>query len=144
MNEWNKLNQLIQQAGMRHGQISSIFAKFSKLLSAHISRDSCHIKGIIIEVENECLTVKFAGRTVLFVFTSPADGNGILSGKVTCYLEKTLPERVLISLGSFRLGNNGETDIVDADSGDKITIDDELPALYVVMLQLREALKHPC
>lgn len=144
MNEWNKLNQLIQQASMRHDQFSFAFAKFSKLLLTHTSSDACHIKGIRVEAESERFTVRFAGRTVLFVFTSPADGNGILAGKVTCYLKKEIPDPELVSLGSFRLSKNGETDIVDPDSEDKIVIDDELPALYVAMLQLREALKHPC
>lgn len=56
------------------------------------------------------------------------------------FMKKAFPTAEYISIGDFQFTGSGQTNLVDPEENDPITIDGDLPALYVVLNYIHESL----
>src|SRR5271169_2246391 len=77
---WISMIWLGQVIGYRHNELSSRFGEFALLVKSKVGEQSFHIKGITTSqhLDKGYFTTTFAGRTIVFVFTSLLEGSGNL------------------------------------------------------------------
>lgn len=142
MLKWNQLHQDLEKASSRHRQLAAKYEQFAKFFAEQVTTPEFHIKGISISLnlEQGFFSTTFAGRILQFTFESVPSENGALVGKVTCYLKKEFPTPKYIPIGDFQFTGSGQTNLVDPEENDPITIDDDLPVLHVVLNYIHESL----
>ena len=142
MLKWNQLHQQLETVANRHSQLATKFQAFAKFVEEQVTAPTFHIKGISasLHLEQGYFTTTFAGRTLHFTFSSALSENGSLVGTVMCGLMKELPERALVPVGEFTFTGSGKTNLNNPEDGDPIIIDEDIPALYVGLHFIYEAL----
>jgi hypothetical protein len=144
MLKWNTLHQNLEKAANRHLLLASRFNEFAKFIEDQITHQTFHIKGITtsLHLEQGFFTTMFSGRTLHFAFSS-INENGTLIGNVKCHLKKEFPEPTYIEIGEFSFTGNGQTSLIEPEDNDPITIDSDLPSLYVALHFIHESLLQP-
>lgn len=142
MLKWSQLHQQLETVAIRHIQLAAKFQAFAKHVEDQVTNPTFHIKGISVSLylEQGYFTTTFAGRTLHFAFSSALSENGSLVGTVTCGLIRELPEKTLVPVGEFTFTGSGKTNLNNPEDGDPITIDEDLPALYVGLNFIYEGL----
>lgn len=139
---WNQLHQDLEKSAKRHRQLFGVFERFAQFVAEQVSSPSFHINGITASpVEDGFFTVTFAGRILLFAFSSTAEQNGALSGNVDCYLKKNIPVQEHVLMGSFSFTSNGKTNLKEPEENDFIVIDCDFSCLYVALHFIHESIR---
>ncbi len=142
MLNWDQLYKNLVRVSDKHGKLAAIFGAFAKLVEAQVNEPTFHIKGITtsLHLAQSYFTTTFAGRTILFLFTSLLESNGTLKGNVQCYLMKECPDPLHVKLGEFNFSGSGQTNLKMPDDGDEIIITIDVAALYVFLHFIHESL----
>ena len=142
MLEWNQLHQDLEKASNRHRQLAAKYEQFARFVAEQVTSAGFHIKGISISLnlDQGFFSTTFAGRTLQFMFESVPNESGTLVGKVTCYLKREFPTPEYISIGDFQFTGSGQTNLVNPEENDPITIDYDLAALYVALNYIHKSL----
>lgn len=142
MLEWNRLHQELERAANRHRQLVGKFDQFAKAFAEQAAEPAFHIKGIgvSLNLEQGSFSTSFAGRTLVFIFESAYGENGVLVGKVSCFMKKEFPTPEYISIGNFQFTSSGQSTLMDPRENDPLNIDIDLAALYVVLNYIHESL----
>jgi len=113
-----------------------------KHVESQVTAQGFHIKGIGISqnLDQSSFEVTFAGRTILFAYTSKVGPNGGLIGNVKCFLKQQHPFLQFVDLGGFTYTGAGETNLKAPDDDDFIVIDVDIAALYVALNFIHKAL----
>lgn len=144
MLKWNSLHHNLENAANRHRLLASRFDGFTKFVMDQVTDATFHIKGITASLHSEqgILVMTFSGRTLHFVFSSTTEDSGMLVGNVTCYLKRDIPVQTYIEIGNFTFTGNGQTSLIEPEENEPITIDADLPSLYVALHFIHESLSH--
>lgn len=144
MLEWNPLNKTLETAASRHLKLISLFDTFAKFVESQVTPQTFHIKGITasLHLGQGFFTTTFAGRTLHFVFSSTAEDDKALVGNVTCYLKREFPEQSHIEIGKFTFNGNGQTNLIEPEDNEPITIVSDFPSLHLALHFIRESLFH--
>ena len=140
---WNQLYQNLKDASYRHNELLSRFGEFAKLVASKVDEQSFHIKGLTTELhlDQGYFTTTFAGRTIMFIFTSLLEDSGRLKGNIQCYLKKEFPELTHIKIGEVNFNGDGLVDLKMPDQDSIIYIDNEkMGALYVLLHFIHKSL----
>ncbi|MEC5387164.1 hypothetical protein VVD49_15650 [Uliginosibacterium sp. H3] len=139
---WNQLCAKIESADTRHHQLAAQFEKFANCIAQQTASKGFHFKGIAssLYLERGFFTTTFASRTLHFVFTSVQKVGGGLEGNVKCYLKREVPETVYLPIGEFDFTGNGRTNLVNPEDDDHVIMNDDIPALYLVLHFIHESL----
>lgn len=139
---WNQLHQNLEKAANRHRQLATRFENFANHVAEQVAAQPFHIKGISVSLhlEQGFFTTTFATRTLHFVFTSVQEDGGTLVGNVKCYLKRELPKSEYVAIGDFNFTGSGQTTLIEPEENVPITIDSDLPALYVALHFIHESL----
>lgn len=139
---WNQLHQNLERTADRHNQLTSRFEQFAKYVAEQVTAQPFHIKGITVSLhlEQGFFTTTFATRTLYFVFVSTQGEGGAMVGNVKCYLKREFPEQEYVSVGEFNFTGSGQTTLIEPEDNGPITIDSDLPSLYVALHFIHESL----
>jgi len=142
MLDWNQLNLHLEKASNSHNQLSALFSQFGKSVESQVSAPNFHIKGITVSLhlEKNYFTADFAGRSVMFVFSSSLDSSGTFSGNVQCYLHNEFPEPIHVKFGEFNFSESGQTDLKIPNVRTRIALNEDLHSLYLALDFIRNCL----
>ena len=142
MLKWNPLHQSLEKTANRHLQLYSRFDAFAKFVQVQVTHHDFHIKniGVSLQLEKNFFTTTFAGRTLYFVFSSTVGDGGLMVGNVKCLVEISFPEKTYSEIGEFTFTGNAQTNLIEPEDNDPITIDTDLSSLYVALHFINESL----
>ena len=142
MQKWNQLHLQLETIAKRHLQLAAKFQNFAKFMEMQVSAQTFHIKGIVVSlhVERGYFNTTFAGRTLCFTFSSSLIENGSLMGTVACYLVTDLPEKSMVPIGHFTFDSSGNTNLINPENGDQITMEEDFSALHLGLHFIYESL----
>ena len=137
---WNQLHETLGRASRRHEQLQSLFKQFGQQVVGHDAESYFRIKGIRAEFDAHAgvLTVNFASRTLVFVFSAVQGESGALTGKVNVYLMRKIPVQAFESIGEFSFDGNGQSSLTDPSDNDQLHIEGAAP--YIALHFLNESL----
>ena len=142
MLKWKQLNQTLETVASRHLQLISRFDTFANFVESQVTSQTFHIKGITstLHLEQGFFTTTFAGRTLHFVFSSTTEDGKTLFGNVACYLKRELPEQAHIEIGKFTFNGGGQTNFIEPEENDPLTIASDISSLYIALHFINESL----
>lgn len=131
---WNQLNSFLASANVRHQSLRGKFVEFAKQAAERFKEPNFHIKGVVVELnlEENFFLAKFVGRKVRFQFETAFGQHDVLVGVIGCYVKEEFPAPEYRQIGTVKFNGSGETDLV-AEDGEKILIDADIGALYIVL-----------
>lgn len=142
MLKWDTLHKNLENVANKHQRLVSRFNEFAKFVESQVTHQTFHIKGITasLHLEHGFFTTTFSGRTLHFAFSSATEDSGSLIGNVKCYLKMEFPEPTYTVVGEFTFTGNGQTNLIEPEDNGPVTIDADLPSLYVALHFIHESL----
>ena len=144
MKPWNNLLDTLSTEAKCHNAYADLFRQFAKFITeANTSLGRPPLPKFdahwIPEKEN-IITVVFAGRTLIFEFSSTRAEGEPLRGNVTCYLKKELPKPEHLVIGMFTFDKQGQTNLVEDETSEMMYVCTEFDARYILYNFIDESL----
>lgn len=141
MTRWQDTVAKLQKAGPEFNRLSGNFQQFASDVHNQVIAPGFFISGLTCDAPgiDGQLRMSFAGRVVLFIFSTFPGDRGLMAGRVTVFLERQFIEPKFLEIDSFTFDQKGRTSVTDED-GDSIFMTIDAGALGIALHMVAQCL----
>ena len=122
-------------ANSQHQDLNHLFETFANNIQAVFSEQSFQNfgAGYSEQFENQFFVLHYAGRAVYFEFSSIDNGDGVLMGKVNCFVKRDFPRSLISEIEFFGFNGVGISNIPSAEEETYLDLNDRSHCVHIAM-----------